>query len=202
MPARPKTVQGNAAACQFFRDHGKPETSPCKSRIFRKTSHLDGTFFRALAFIDRMRHILFGDIRFICRIVNDHRTFLERKIHPFLQLVFFHRCPGRVIRTADIDEIRRLGRKLRHKIIFRRTRHIDHIRPALFFCYIFAGPARHRVCIDIYRINRITNSDSIILCKDIPDISGIALRAVAHKYFINGNIRSPRFVVVFYDRAP
>ena len=122
-----------------------------------------------------------------------------RIVHPFLQLILCDRCTGRIVREAQIDDIRCLLRKLRSESVFFLTWHVDHIAPKSGCCIICSGSSCHNIGIYIDWIYRIADSDLIVKGKDLLNISGITFCAIADKYFVNCDIDTACIVIVLHD---
>ena len=66
----------------------------------------------------------------------------------------------------------------------------------------FAGIARHDVCIDVHRIDRIGDRDFVPWAKDIENIPAIALRAIGDENFVVCYFQPARAVIILCDGAP
>ena len=196
MTACPQTVEGSLAALQIFWHDGKSKTGSGKSGIFGKTAHLDGTCFCSITLINAVRHIALGNICFIGSIINDDCFFLVGIINPFLKFLFGQSRSGRVVWTTDIDNIRCLLWDLRYKVILCGTRHVDHLRPALLVFQVLTCFAGHGITVYINRINRVCDSDDVILCKNIYNVTGITFCSVADKHFIQCDVYATALVIV------
>ena len=125
-----------------------------------------------------MWYILLRNIRLISSIKQDHRTDAIRIVHPALQLFLCDRRTGRIVREAQVNQIRCLLRKIRSKPIVRGTWHVDNITPALRQRIIASGTPCHYIGIHIHRIDRIANCNLIIQAENLLNISGITFCTV------------------------
>ena len=199
----PETVQGHSVSIlKVLRDHGITETRSGKAGILGEAAKLNGTGSRAFTLIDGVRNAFFTDICLISSIVDDHCMILICIIHPLLQLCLGDRGTGRIIREAEIDQIRYFRRKLGCIPVCCRTGHVDHIAPETCCLVIGSRTSCHNICIYINGINRIAYCDPCILCKDLLDICGIALGAVGHKDLICSDVRTQGTEHLLSDGGP
>ena len=188
------------AAFELFRDNRVCKTQSGKSGCLGKAAKLDGTGFCTFTLIDGYRNIFFCNISFVSSIVDDDCTCFVGIIYPNLKLFFCDRLAGRVVREAQIDDIRSFFWQFRTEIVFCGTRHVDHITPGLTFRIISAGSSCHNVGIHINRVNRITYRNFIIQREYFLNICRIALCTIRYKNLICCDVTSVSFVIILCDR--
>ena len=210
---RSAVVFGSVTACpeavqvmsvpvfEVLRDYRRAKAKACERRVLGEGLDLDGTGPRAFTLEDRMRDIVLADIGFISGIKDDHRLVCIRIIHPGLELLPVQRRTGRVVRGADVDDIRCSVRKCRAEAVFLRAGHVDDIAPARCLIIIFTCTACHDVGIHINRINRIADRDHIILLENFLNIAGIALGAVGNKDLIIRDFTASCSVIILRNRV-
>ena len=181
---------------ESVRHHRRAETQPRKSRLLRIGAELDRTSSRALALVNRVRDIGLGDIGLIGRVKENHTAVFVGVIHPALKRFFPHDRAGRVIRRAEVNEVRCLPRReLRGKLIFRGTGQIGDARIDALRRIVVAASACHHIRVEIHGIDRVTDRYRGIEAENLLNISGVALCAVRNKNFIRTNLRTARLVV-------
>ena len=157
-----------------------------------------GTF----ALIDGMGNILLRDICFMGSIVDDNRPDFICIIYPDLKLVF-GQCGTRwIVGITQIDDIRCFFRKFRTEIIFKRTRHVNHIGKCLCYRVILPCSSCHDIGIHINGINRVTYSNFIILAENLLNITAVAFCTVRDKNFICCDITTAAFIIILRNCVP
>ena len=156
-----------------------------------------------------MRDIFLCDVGFVCGVENNHRSVCICIVHPFLQLCLGQCCTGRVVRRADINKIRlavsgdllRLSGsgQIRRKAVLLGAGHVNHIAPAAGRSVIFTGSSRHDIAVHIDRIDRIADSDHVVLFKNLLNVSGIRFCTVGDKNLIVCNVAAACTVIVLRD---
>ena len=192
-------MKRNISGFQLLRNYRKTKTCSCEACIFREASKLNGTCLCSLALINAVWYIFRRNICFISRIVDDHCSYLQGIINPYLKLILCDRGTCRIIWKTKINNIRCILWKLRHKIVLLCTWHINDIRPFLCSRIICTGTSCHCIGIYIYRINRITDSNLVILTENISDITRITLCSVTDKNLIGCNIASSVLIILLCD---
>ena len=194
-------MKGNALADKVFRDNGESKTDTGKSCILGKASQLDRTGTCTFTLVNAVRHIFLCDVCLVSGVVDDHCTVLVCVVYPLLKFVLCDRCTTRVVREAEIDQVRCLYRKFRQESIGFQTRHVDHSIKIFVFLVVFAGTSCHYVCVYINRINRVADCYFIVCAKDLLNVSGVTLRSVGYKDLIRTDLASACLVIIFCDRA-
>ena len=149
-----------------------------------------------------MCHIALGNICFISSIVNDNSANTVCIINPFLQLILGQGCSCRIVWQTQVNDIRVLLWKFRYEIIFCRTWHIDHVAPHLCICIVYTCSSCHNVRININRVNRITDSDTVVHRKNLLNITGITLGSIGYKNLIRRDIASSCLIIMCHDGIP
>ena len=113
------------------------------------------------------------------------RSVFKRVIHPFLQLFLIVACACRIVRRAQVNDIR-LHTVVRHRkeIIFFSSVHVND------FLSI------HCIRIHIDRVDRIRDQDHIVLRKKFRNIPRIALRAVGNKHVIRIHFHTVSSIII------
>ena len=183
MKAHPPPVRNRKG--ELLRHDRVGETRPGKARRLGQGAELDGAFLCPLYCIDAPGQLRFGYKRFISRIKQDDRVIFKRVIHPFLQLFLIVACACRIVRRAQVNDIR-LHTVVRHRqeIIFFSSVHVND------FLSI------HRIRIHIDRVDRIRDQDHIVLRKKFRDIPRIALRAVGNKHVIRIHFHAVSSIII------
>ena len=190
-------MQHHISCLQILRYYRIAKTNSRKACIFGEGMQFDRTGSCPFTFINTVWYIVLTDISFICRIINDHTAMLICIINPFLQLRLCDRGTGRIVWKAQINDIRYFLWQLRCKIIFCGTWHIDHIAPCFCLRIILACSSCHNIGIYINRINRVTDSDLVILGKYFLNVTGIALGTIRYKNFIRADITATQLIIIF-----
>jgi len=174
----PKGMEGKPATVLCpreyrFRHYCKSATHAGKPAVLGKAAQ----FNRALPcfgnFEYGMRNIWIGNIGFVRGIEEKQRLVPARVIDPPREL--FSRCNGSgwVIRKTEINKIGVFSRWIGDKSILSCARQIQNSFVApIFSCRPTA--ARHHVRIDVDRIYRIGDRDSVLIAENVEDVTAIA----------------------------
>ena len=158
---------------QCMRNNGVTATGTGKARSLGQRAQLDSAFFSIFDNENAARNCRIGYICFISSIVQNNSIIFQCISNPLFQLLFGISRTGRVVRRTQINYVS-LYIFVRHRqeIIFRLAFHINNVTAA------------HNVSIQIYRVYRIRNQDSVCIAENIGDISAITLCTVADENFI------------------
>ena len=145
-----------------------------------------------------MRDLRIGDVGLIRCVEENDRSGAPSVIYPSFELFPGGDRTSWVVRKAEINEIDALFRDFRNKIVFLRAREIN--KP-LVGARVVRGPSMtgHHVGVDVNRVNRIDDSDTILMAKNIQNIAAIAFGTVGDKNLIVFDIQIPLAIVVFRD---
>ena len=172
---------------QCMRNNGITATGTGKAGSLGQRAQLNSAFFSILDNENAARNCRISYICFISSIVQNNSIVFQCISNPFFQLLFGISRTGRVVRRAQINYVS-LYIFVRHRqeIIFRLAFHINNVTAA------------HNVGIQIYRVYRIRNQDSVCIAENIGDISAITLCTVADENFIafQGNTEGS---IIFYQ---
>src|SRR5262245_18321044 len=119
-----------------------------------------------------MRNFKIRDVRLVGGVEEQKHVMFMRVSDPARELCA--RCDGTrwVVWKTKIDEIHRLLRRFRYKIVFRRTWQIINALVAAILSYR-ARVARHNVCVYVHRIDWIRNRDFVLAAENIKDVTAI-----------------------------
>ena len=194
----PETVKLYAITHQFLRNNSKSKTNACKASIFGKASKLDGTGSRTLALINAVRDILLGNICLICCIIDDHAAVFVGVVDPLLKSCLCDSTAGRIVREAEIDQIRYfICRYLRKETILLFAGHVDHTVKVLTLFVIKTSTSGHNVGIYIYRINWVANCNLVIQSEDLLDVSGITFCSIGNKDLVCADVAASGLIIIF-----
>ena len=188
---------------EIVRHHRRAEAKPRKARLLRERAEFNRTSSRPLALVNRVRDIGFGNISLIGRVKENHAAVLVGVIHPALQRFLPHDSTGRVVRRAEVNEVRCLARREgRCEIIFRGAGQVGDARIDALRRVVVTAPARHHIRVEVHGIDRVADRDCGIEAENFLDIAGIALCAVRNKNLIRTNLRTARLIVKFDHLIP
>ena len=196
MASCPETVEIYAVTNQILWYNCKAKADTCETCIFGEAAQFNGAGSCSFALIDAVRYIFFGDVCFVCCIIDNYRTVFICIVYPFLKLRFGDGTTGWVVREAKVDKIRYFFREFRKEAVGCCTWHIDYVIKVATFFVVFSCTACHYVCIYIYWVYRVTHCNLVIQSEYFLDISGIALCTVRYKDFVCFNVTASVFVVI------
>ena len=125
--------------------------------------------------------------RLVCGVEEDKRLIGVRPVYPLLKLLLRGDCASRVVRIAEVYDVRALGQfRAGHKAVRRVTRQVDESRVAP--AVVRARTAGHHVRVDIDRIDGIADSDLDIVAEKLLYVAAVALRAVGDEYLVGRDV--------------
>ena len=137
-----------------------------------------------------MRHVIFLNESLVSCIKENERVVSQGVIHPLLKLFFGERSPRRIVGITEIDDINPLVGDGGDELVFCRARHVSHVTP-LPIGFEHPSPSTHHVAVDIYRIDRIGHTHTIVVAQNIADVTSIALCPVVHEDFARREMNTP-----------
>ena len=139
------------------------------------------------------------DVGLIRGVVHDDRVVRQGVVDPFLELLLAEGRSGRVIWIAKVDDVDAAAGQARDEVVLGRAGDIDDIAPTVVDqC---ARTSAHDVRVDIDRIDRIGDADTVVVPEDVTDVAAIALGAIADKDLARLDRDAPAGIVVFYNRV-
>ena len=119
-------------------------------------------------------------------------------VNPLFELFLccYHTCW--VVRETKVNYIRNFRRKIRCKVVFCRARHIDDVAPKTVFVLV-AASACHNICVNVYRINRVTDGNLVVYRENVADVAAVALCTVGQKDFVLCNVNASVCVIVLLN---
>ena len=119
-------------------------------------------------------------------------------VNPLFKLLSVSNHTRWVVREAKVNYIGNLCRNVRSKVVFCCARHIDDVAPKTVFVLVTAS-ARHNVCVNVYRVNRVTDSNLVVYRKDVADVAAITFCTVGKEDFVLCNVNASVGIVVLLD---
>ena len=140
----------------------------------------------------------FSDICLVCGIVENQRIVLQSVVHPFLEFLLCYHRARRVVGIAEVYHVYAMVGNLRHEVVGLQAWHIGDVAPLAVFEH--SRPAAHHVGVDVYRIDRVGHSQTVVPSHQFADVSSVALRSVVYKHLARVETDASRQEVVFHYR--
>ena len=155
--------------------------------------HLASTLY----LVDRVGNIIVLDVSLVGCIIEYYCIIVYGIVYPFAQLLFRQHGARRVVRIAEVYHVDPMIRKLRYKIVLCCAREVSHIAP---FSRIisYSCTTYHHVGVDIYRINRVGDTDGVVPSYNLLDVSCVALCTIVDEDLVGIKTYAARSIVVFY----
>ena len=181
-----------------LRHDGERAADAGEPAVLREAAELDGTFARAGNFVDGMRGRRVGDVGFVGGVEEDDRLVLQRVIHPGLKLCARRGRSSRVVRRAEVNDVRLHARRLGNETVCRRAREVNHAFIRAGFVG-GTGVAGHDVRIDVNGIDRVADGEFVLVSEDVEDVAAITLRSVADEDLVVGHLDALVAEIVLCD---
>ena len=150
-----------------------------------------------LYLVNRVWNFIILDVSLVGSIIEYYCIVVYGIVYPFAQLLFRQHGARRVVRVAEVYHVDPVVRKLRYKIVLCCAREVSYIAP---FARIisYSCTTYHHVGVDIYRINRVGDTDGVVPSYYLLDVSCVALCTIVDEDLVGIKTYAARCIVVFY----
>ncbi|KAF5051479.1 hypothetical protein DSECCO2_418510 [anaerobic digester metagenome] len=186
LPAVPHRIEHGRRSiltAKGFRHNGPAKPYTGKTGELGEAVDLDGALLGPFHFIDGARVSSLGDVLAVCAVEDDDTLVRSSVIDKGFQLVVGRHSAGRVIRTAQVDQVHLLLRRLGNEPILLSAGKVHKAVVATLLLIEKPGAPTDHIAVHIHRICRVLNGNDVVFAKQVLNVGSITLGAVTDKEF-------------------
>ena len=183
--------------CKFLWNNSISTSHTSETCSLRIASELYCHLASTLYLVDRVRNIIILDVSLVGSIIEYYCIVVYGIVYPFAQLLFRQHGACRVVRIAEVYHVDPVIRKLRYEIVLCCAREVSNVAP---FSRIisYSCTTYHYVGVDIYRINRVGDTDGVVPSYYLLDVSCVALSTIIDEDLVSIKTYAARCIIVLY----